>query len=235
MVDLAIENRLQASTAGIEEVFYTFPSFSALRQEIEVLQKRKARSEDPNFAKVITEERLRFFERNCTRVEGLRVRAPEDADEETRKQGLDLPEADSDWKARIPAQVKIATVAFFDELRPNAARVLPAEFFGDPTVVELQTGFGPVRFHFDPQDTPGFQRAIKKLMQDRVRPQGRQIRDSSLQAQRAFLADQCRRVEGACNGSPDEIKPGAIPANWMVTLCGVFENQEALSEAEVGE
>lgn len=226
MIDLATENRITVPTGGIE-CQYIFPSFADLHEEIETFLKRRGEDTDRDILKPVTEERIRFFDRNATGTAGLPVQGPAPAEGETRGV-LELSETPN-WKVRIPPQAKVAAAALFDLLPDARVKIEATEFFGGPTVLMLDTGFGTVKFSFPPLDDRDFQQALKSLMTDRLRQSGTRLKDRTFEVRRKFFR-ACTDVMGY-----SESETGRVPPNHVATICRWFENQEALSESDLGE
>ena len=222
MVSLTEENRIAVPTGGIEDAEYIFPSFADLAEPIRRLLKRKIVVSGADVTDRTSEERIRFFDQNVVGTEKLPVRGPEG---EVVEMSSSL-----DWKNRIPANAKIAAASVFDE--PAVSDIQAADVFGDPTTVTVDAVVGIVTFDFPPLDDPEFGKALKALMSDRLRQRGRRIQDRTFEVRQEFFR---KTVLGIGNVDVAKTKfVDQVPANWVGAACRVFERQEALSAADLG-
>lgn len=223
MIALNEENRITVPTAGFEEAVFFFPSFADLKEPIVRLQKRKVVIAADDVQVRTNPERIRLFDQNVIRTEGLPARNGTDGQADLVELS-DLP----DWKGKVPAPSKIAATSAFDE---GASQIIEPEAFGDPVRVEVDALFGKVVFLYPPFDDPDMTAALQFLMDDRVRRRGRRIQDRTLDIQIAFQKRVCKGIEGV----DDDTWPiESYPACWTVAACRAFERSEALTGEELG-
>jgi len=223
MVSLKDKNRIMVPTGGIEDATYIFPSFGEMAKATERFLKRKVVIQGTEVSDRSTDEGIRLFDLHVTSTEGLPARNGE-------KKVVEMSTI-ADWVKRIPVPVKLAAASIFDEL--SSVEIQPTDVFGDPVVVECNAIVGKIGFEFQPMDDMADE--LKTLMSDRIRQKGRRIQDRSLEVRKDFFRKTCNGVIGFdVPKTPKSNLADVVPLNWIVSAVRVFERQEALSDADLG-